>query len=149
MWQNLWQTIQSLSGITALVGTYLIILSYERQHIFDKVRQKGIRTEGVVTRLNENPSNKEGWTAGGGKAPVVEFHTVNGHYVYASTTYQQPTPYEVGQKVDIWYIFYKSRRDMALADDVPGDTPKKLYWWGVILCGISYPMVFLKLQNFF
>lgn len=149
MIQTLYQYLLSMSGIIALVGTYMIIIGYTRNGFFENVRLKGIKTEGIVIALNQNPGSFYGGEEGDGFAPVVEFTTINGTHRHVSTIYKNPTPYIVGQKVNIWYYSYKSRREMALEDDAPGDMPQNLFKWGILLCGIGYPLIYLKINQLF
>ncbi|MEZ4901257.1 MAG: hypothetical protein R2822_05585 [Spirosomataceae bacterium] len=51
----------------------------------------------------------------------------------------------MGQKVRIWYKFYKSKRDVALADETPGNLPKTLFRWGLVFCLLGYPFMIRKL----
>ena len=127
-----------LSGM-ALIGTYCLILAYEKQHEIEKVLTKGIKTLGIVTEIRQDPSGIAG------DAPVVDFTTQNGAYKHFSRTYAMPSAYKVGQQVEIWYYHYKSIRLAALADDKPGSLPKTLFQWGIILCLLSYPVIIRRL----
>ncbi len=129
-----------LSGMT-FVGTYCLILSYQKQHEIKRTLTKGIRTTGIVTEIRENPSGK------GGKAPVVEFTYPNGTYRHVSFTYRSPCHYSIGQKVDIWYKFERTYKYTALADDDPGKLPKILLRWGIILCLLTYPEIIRRLAG--
>ncbi|MFN0216499.1 MAG: DUF3592 domain-containing protein [Saprospiraceae bacterium] len=123
-----------LSGM-ALIGTYCLILAYEKQHEIEKVLTRGIKTLGTVTEMRQDASENAG------EAPVVDFTTQNGSYKHFSTTYAMPSAYKVGQQVEIWYYHYKSIRLAALADDKPGNLPKTLFRWGIILCILTYPVI--------
>jgi hypothetical protein len=149
MFQTIVHYLMSMSGIIALMGTYMIILGYTRNAMYDNVRKKGIKTEGTVVKMLSRPESTYPGGKPAGYAPVVEFTTINGHYTHVSPTYRNPSPYHVGQKVDIYYKFYKSIHEMALEDDVPDDLPKKLFLCGLLFCGIGYPMVYYKLQLLF
>ena len=131
-----------LSG-AALIGTYCLILAYEKQHEIEKVLTKGIKTLGTVTEMRQDPSGNAG------DAPVVDFATQNGSYKHFSTTYTMPTPYKVGQQVDIWYYHYKSIRLAALADDKTGSLPKTLFRWGIVLCILTYPEIIRRMITLF
>lgn len=132
-----------LLTIFAFVGTYCLILSYEKQHEIEKVLKRGIRTTGTVVEIRQDPSGNAG------AAPTVEYITQNGRHRHVSTTYASPSPYRVGQQVEVWYKTNKSNRISALADDKPGNLPKKLLRWGIVLCLLSYPAVILRLKTLF
>jgi hypothetical protein len=53
----------------ALIGTYCLILAYEKQHEIEKVFTKEIKTLGTVTEMRQDPSGNAG------DAPVVDFTT--------------------------------------------------------------------------
>ncbi len=128
-------------GIATLVGTYCLILAYQKQHEIQNVLSKGIRTTGTVAEILQDPSGN------GGGAPVIEFDYPNGSYRHYSNTYVSPCAYSVGQKVEIWYLFYKSSQKAALPDEEPGTLPKTLLKWGIVLCLLTYPGVLLRLTN--
>jgi hypothetical protein len=121
-----------LSGM-AMIGTYCLILAYQKQHEIEKILTKGIKTLGTVTEMYQDPSGNAG------EAPVVDYANQNGSYRHVSGTYAMPAAYKIGQQVDIWYYHYKSIRLAALADDKPGNLPKTLFRWGIILCLLTYP----------
>lgn len=129
--------------IMALIGTYCFILAYEKQHVIERVLKNGIETEGTVIEIRHDPSNPSGQEV----APVVDFNTPNGSHRHYSTTYTATNTYHVGQKVRIWYKFYKSKRDVALPDEKPGNLPKTLFRWGIVLCLLSYPEIIRRLST--
>ena len=131
-----------LSGL-AFIGTYCLILAYQKQHEIEKVLTKGIKTLGTVTEMRQAPFGNQG------EAPVVEFTTQNGSYKHFSTTYTSPSAYKLGQQVEIWYYHYKSIRLAALADDKPGKLPKILLCWGIVLCLLSYPEIIRRMITLF
>ncbi|MBK9256509.1 MAG: hypothetical protein IPM42_13560 [Saprospiraceae bacterium] len=144
------QNILATSGpILALIGTYCFILSYSKAHEIEHTIRKGRIAEGTVIELQDNPADLHLNTKLRRKAPLVDFHSHIGWHQYQSITYRDPSPYQVGQKVQIYYYFYKSRREFALADDEPGTLPKTLLKWGIIFCIIGYPILFGKLGGFF
>ncbi len=128
-------------GIVTLVGTYCLILSYQKQHEIQTVLSKGIKTTGTVVEIRQDPSGNSG------DAPVVEFNYPNGSYRHYSTTYVLPCAYSVGQQVEIWYLFRKSNRTAALSDDQPGTLPKTLLKWGILLCLLSYPEIIRRMAT--
>jgi hypothetical protein len=131
----------SMISIFALVGTYCFILAYDRQHYIQRVLQKGIETEGTVIEIRRNPGSLFSKVDGEGEAPVVDFTFANGTHRHYSTTYTTPCPYKIGQKVRICYLFYKSKREVALSDEETGNSPKILFTWGIVLCLLSYPEI--------
>lgn len=142
--------ILSAAGpLLSLIGTYLLILSYSKNNEIAHTLSKGRVTEGTVIQLTENPDDLDLMTKLRAKAPLVEFHTNIGWHRYQSSTYKDPSPYHVGQKVQIYYYFYKSRREMALADDEPGTLPKTLLKWGIIFCAVGYPVLLSKMSGLF
>lgn len=130
-------------SVMALIGTYCLILAYEKQHEIEKVLTKGIKTLGTVTEMRQD------LLGNGGEAPVVDFTTQNGSYKHVSTTYTYPSPYKMGQKVEIWYYHYKSIRLAALADDKPGNLPKTLLRWGIVFCVLTYPEIIRRMLMLF
>jgi hypothetical protein len=133
----------SVVGIAALVGTYCLILAYERQHAIENTLLKGQVAIGTVIEIRTNPD------PAGGEAPVVDFNTPNGSHRHYSTTYLSPCAYKVGQKVQIWYKFYKSNRAVALPDDQPGKQPRVFFVCGVVLCLLTYPEIIRRLFTMF
>jgi hypothetical protein len=127
-----------LSGL-AFIGTYCLILSYQKKHEKNKILTRGIKTLGTIIEIRPDPSGKEG------EAPVVEYTTQNGSYRHFSTTYVWPTAYKVGQQVDIWYYHYKSIRSATLADDTSGTLPKVLLRWAIVLCIFTYPEIIRRM----
>lgn len=125
------------------IGTFCLILAYQKKHEIEQVLKNGTRTVGTVIEIRPDPSGK------GGEAPVVDLKIPNGSHRHYSTTYASPSPYKVGQQVDIWYKINKTNRTVALADDTPGNLPKILFWAGVVLCLLSYPELIRRLMGFF
>ncbi|MCP1382788.1 DUF3592 domain-containing protein [Runella salmonicolor] len=132
--------------LLAFIGTYLLIIAYDKSKIVERVKSKGIKTVGTVVEIRQNPGELFGSKEGEGQAPVVDFVTNNGSHRHYSTHYQTPCPYQVGQKVEVWYYFYKSIREVLLADEGAGTLPKTLFRWGIALCLISYPFLIKKLM---
>lgn len=139
----------TIGPILSLIGTYCFILSYTKFHEVEHTIKKGKMAVGTVIVLRDDPDYIPSDLAFRGKAPVVEFRTQNGLYQHFSTTYRKNSPYKVGQKVKIHYYFYKSRHEMALGDDEHGTLPKTLLKWGIVLCGIGYPILLSKLCGLF
>ena len=129
-----------LLSVMAFIGTYCLIIAYEKQHEIEKILTKGIKTFGIVTELRQDPSSQQG------VAPVVDFTTQNGTYRHFSTTYTLSSAYQVGQQVEIWYYHYKSIRLATLADDKTGNLPKVLLYWGVVLCLLTYPEIIRRMM---
>lgn len=142
-------TLTSLAPFLSLIGTYCFILSYSKSNEIAHTLSKGKVAEGTVIKMREDPHYLPSDMEYRGVAPVVEFRTVNGLYQHFSTTYRKNSPYEVGQTVKIHYYHYKSRREMALADDETGTLPKTLLKWGIIFCAIGYPMILSRIGGLF
>lgn len=130
----------------AFIGTYLLIISYDKSKIVERVTSRGIKTEGTVIEIRQNPGSLFSSKEGEGKAPVVDFTTTNGSHRHYSTDYQTPTPYHVGQKVEVRYYFYKSIREVILANEGVGTLPKTLFRWGIAFCLIGYPFIIRKMM---
>jgi hypothetical protein len=120
----------------ALIGTYLLILAYSKQHLPERVKKRGIETEGTIVEIR-----KEGLE----EFLVVDFTYTSCSNSHFSNKYVYPSLYKVGQKVKIWYYFHKSNREVILEDEGIGNLPSKLYRWGFIICIISYPFLLYKL----
>ncbi len=131
----------SVFSFCALVGTYSLILAYQKQYEVERVLKYGIKTIGTVIEIRPDPSGKQG------DAPVVDFDYPNGSHRYFSTKYTSPCNYRVGQQVEIWYKFYKSNQDVVLPDDKPGNLPKRLLITGIIFCILSYPILFGRMLD--
>lgn len=142
---NPFHYLQQIMPLVALVGTYLLIIAYDKSKIVERVTSKGIKTEGTVIEIRKNPGDLFSSKEGEGEAPVVDFTTANGSHRHYSTHYQIHTTYHVGQKVEVRYYFYKSIREVLLAHEDAGTLPKTLFRWGIALCLISYPFLFRKL----
>jgi hypothetical protein len=137
--------ILQLMPLLAFIGTYLLIIAYDKSKIVERVTSKGVKTEGTVVEIRQNPGSLFSSKDGEGEAPVVDFVTYNGSHRHYSTDYQTPTPYHVGQKVEVRYYFYKSIREVILANEGAGTLPKTLFRWGLALCLIGYPFLIKKL----
>ncbi len=129
----------------AIVGTFMLIHAYSASHLVERVKSRGIETKGTVIEIRQNSGSLFSVNEGKGEAPVVNFAAQNGTYIHYSTNYTTPCPYKVGQKVKIWYYFYKSRREIVLTDDNAGRLPQTLFCLGIVLCIISYPFLIKKL----
>ena len=135
------QFISPASGILAFIGTYLIIISNAKKNEIYHTIPKGNCTEGSVVEMKSK--EEKGLQK---QAPVVAFNTANGFFHQKSNTYQNPSPYKVGQKVKIYYYIYKSRYEFALEDDTSGTLPGTLLKWGIIFCVLGYPIILMKLN---
>lgn len=131
--------------LLAFIGTYLLIIAYDKSKIVERVTAKGIKTEGTVVEIRRDPGSLFDSKEGEGAAPVVDFVTNNGSHRHYSTHYQTPCPYQVGQKVEVRYYFYKSIREVLLANEGAGTLPKTLFRWGIALCLIGYPFLIKKM----
>lgn len=140
--------LQAMPAV-ALVGTYLLILAYDRMHLVERVKAKGIETEGTVVEIRRNPGGLFSSTEGEGDAPVVDFVTNWGTHKHYSTNYAIPCPFKVGEKVKVWYYFNKSRQEVVLEEAETDTLPHTLRTWGIILCLLSYPFVVKKLMLLF
>lgn len=137
--------ILQLMPLLAFIGTYLLIIAYDKSKIVERVTSKGIKTEGTVVEIRQDPGPLFGSKEGEGAAPVVDFITNNGSHRHYSTQYQMPTPYYVGQKVEVRYYFYKSIREVLLPNEDAGTLPKTLFRWGIVMCLLGYPFILKKL----
>lgn len=131
--------------LVAFIGTYLLIIAYDKSKIVERVMSKGLKAEGTVVEIRQDPGLLFGSGESKGSAPVVDFVFPNGSHRHYSTHYQTPTPYYVGQKVEVRYYFYKSIREVLLADEDAGTLPKTLFRWGLVMCLLGYPFLLRKL----
>lgn len=136
------QLLSGLPPLLALIGTYCLILAYEKQHRVERVLSKGQKTIGRVVEIRPNQSRD-------GEMVVVDFQTPNGSHRHFSTDYIPVSPYKVGQEVEIWYKFYKSNRAAALPDELPDKRAKAMFRWGIILCISGIPFLIRKLLLLF
>ncbi len=136
---NIIETITKVLPAFALVGTYLLIMAHDRKNLPERVKKNGIETEGIITEISQNNTDSE--------TLVVDFSYPNGSYRHVSNQNTNLTSYKVGQKVKVWYYFYKSKREVIMEGEGVGDSPSKLYRWGIIICLISYPFMIIKLLN--
>ncbi|MEZ4942124.1 MAG: hypothetical protein R3D58_14690 [Saprospiraceae bacterium] len=139
-------TLMQVMPVFAIIGTFLLILAYDRKNLVERVKSKGIEAEGTVVEMRQNPGSLFSAVEGEGEAPVVDFTTDWGTHRHYSTHYMTASPYNVGQKVKLWYYFYKSRRDVALETDPIGILPPGLFRWGVLFCLLGYPFLLKKLM---
>jgi len=140
--------LQAMPAV-ALVGTYLLILAFDKAHLVERVKARGIETEGTVVEIRRNPGGLFSSKEGEGEAPVVDFITNGGTHKHYSKNYATPCPFKVGEKVKVWYYFHKSRREVALAEAETDTLPHTLRKWGIILCLLSYPFLVKKLMLLF
>lgn len=116
------------SGAILLIGVLLAAWSWNRMHLVSRLLKNGSRTKGIVVELRDENEGMPDHAAGSGKAPVVEYTTISGNVLrHISTSYKSPSPYHVGQEVDIWYRNYKSIREATLADDQPDPFLKTIF----------------------
>ena len=135
-------TASQIAWFSVVAGCLLLAHSHNRRYYISNLLKRGIKTEGKVVELRKDPGALPDGREGKGYAPVVEYATVSGNVLkHFSSTYRQTSPYKVGQTVPIWYINYKSIREAALADDEPGDLPKKLFIAGLLLLIIGVPFI--------
>lgn len=142
-------SISPYFSVLAFIGTYCLILAYDRSKMPDRVKKRGQKTEGTVIEIRRNPGPLFSSQEGEGYAPVVEFETPWGNHRHFSIYYQTPSPYQVGQKVQVGYYFYKSIREVLLDGEENEPTSPVLYIWGICLCLLGYPFVFIKLLDLF
>jgi hypothetical protein len=142
-------TISPYFSVLAIIGTYCLILAYDRAKMPERVKKRGQLAEGTVVEIRRNPGPIFGSQEGEGFAPVVEFATSSGNHRHFSTHYQTPSPYQVGQKVQVGYYFYKSIREVLLDGEENQPSSPTLLICGVCLCLLGYPFVFIKLLGLF
>lgn len=140
-------SISPYLSVLAVIGTYCLIIYYDRSKMPDRVRNRGLRAEGTVVEIRQNPGPIFGSQKGEGYAPVVEFNYPNGSHRHFSTYYQTPCPYEVGQKVQLGYYFYKSIREVLLDGEENQPQSPTLLIWGICFCLLGYPFVVIKLLD--
>ena len=140
-------SISPYLSVLALIGTYCLIIYYDRSKMPDRVKKRGLRAEGTVIEIRPNPGPIFGSQKGEGYAPVVEFETAWGNHRHNSTYYQQPCPFQVGQKVQVGYYFYKSIREVLLDGEENQPQSPTLFIWGICFCLLGYPFVFIKLLD--
>lgn len=140
-------SISPYLSVLAVVGTYCLIIYYDRSKMPERVKKRGLRAEGTVVEVRRNPGPIFGSQEGEGYAPVVEFYYPNGSHRHFSTYYQTPCPYEVGQKVQLGYYFYKSIREVLLDGEENQPQSPTLLIWGICFCFLGYPFVVIKLLD--
>jgi len=138
-----------IAGISAVVGFLLLAHSHNRKYFIKDILKNGFKTEGTVVEISRNPGPLFG-KEGEGFAPVVQYTNNSGNVLkHHSQTYRTPCKYELGQIIDIWFIHYKSRREAALADDQPGDLPRKLFIAGLLLLLLAAPKIVVGMFGLF
>jgi len=144
------EIINSISpyvSILALIGTYCLIVAYDRSKMPERLRKRGQVAEATVTEILRNPGPLFSSQEGEGYAPVVEFEAHGSIQRHTSTNYQQPSPHQVGQKVVVRYYFYKSIREVLIDGDEASTASPKLLVWGICLCLVGYPFIIIKLMD--
>ncbi len=139
-------TYNDIAPFLLIVGVVLFIYGINREGAIKKILSHGQKTIGKVIELRQDPTKSLSNQSNIGLAPVVEYSTVSGNTLqHVSTTYREPCRYTKGESVDIWYINYKSIREAALIDDVPGQTPKKIRIIGFLLLLAGTPRLAIQL----
>ena len=141
----MFETISPYCTLLALVGTYCLIVYHDRVTLPERVRNIGRVAEGTVVELRRQPGAASGTLEGPGLAPVVEFQVSWGKYRHMSVNFQQPCPFQVGQKVGVRYHFYKSIQEVLLDEETPPAAPAALLKLGLALCGLAYPLLAIRL----
>lgn len=142
------ETLNSISpylSVLAFIGTYCIIIYFNNAKMPERVKNRGQVAEGTVIEIRRNPGPLFSSKEGEGYAPVVDFDYPNGSHRHFSTYYQTPSPYQVGQKVQVAYYFYKSIREVVLEGEENQPQSPTLLIWGIGLCLLGYPFVLIKL----
>lgn len=130
-----------------LIGAVLLIFAHQKSNEIEHTLSKGQVADGLVIELRDESGNKIESDTNHPVAPVVRFQTINGIYIHYSSTFQNPSPYKIGQSVKIYYYIYKSNRQFALEDDQTGLLPGKLFRWGIVCCAIGFPFIVRKLSK--
>lgn len=132
-------------SVLAIVGTYCIIIYYNRAQMPARVKKWGKKAEGTVVEIRRNPGPLFSSQEGEGYAPVVDFEYPNGSHRHFSTYYQTPCPYQVGQKVELQYYFSKSIREVLMDGEENQPISPTLLILGIGLCLLGYPFIVIKL----
>lgn len=130
-----------------LIGAFLLIFAHQKNNEIAHTISKGQVADGLVIELRDESGNNIESYNNHPVAPVVRFQTINGIYIHYSSTYQNPSPYKIGQTVKIYYYIYKSISHFALEDDQVGLLPGKLFRWGIVCCSIGFPFIVMKLAK--
>lgn len=133
---NFLATISYYLPVLAPIGTYLLILAHSKKHLPERVKKNGIESEGTVVEVRKNGRNEY---------LVVDFAHRHGTFKHFSNEFASTSPFRVGQKVKLWYYFYKSINEVVVEGEDVGNLPAKFYRWGIIFCIIGYPFVLSKL----
>ncbi|MBK8968311.1 MAG: hypothetical protein IPM36_16920 [Lewinellaceae bacterium] len=48
-------TLMQVMPVFAIIGTFLLILAYDRKNLVERVKSKGIEAEGTVVEMRQNP----------------------------------------------------------------------------------------------
>ena len=145
----MFSSISAACTVLALVGTYCLIVYHDIANMPRRVRRIGRVAEGTVVELRRDPQAAVGAQQGQGLAPVVEFEYAGGshRHRHMSVNYQQPCPFQVGQKVVVRFHFYKSIREVLLDGEQPPVAPRSLQKWGMVMCALAYPVLAIRLLN--
>lgn len=139
--------LTNYAGIMVVAGGLMMAWSWDQKTLTARILRRGIRTRGKVIELQDAPARSVPLAS---KAPIVEYTASSGYKVrHVSATYQSPSPYVVGQEVDIWYQHYKSRRESALADDRPNPAIDRIFRLGLLLAGIGMALIAPRLSGLF
>lgn len=135
---------------SATIGLVLLFLAWQQWQYYPNILKNGKETGGTVIEMHRDPGAIWRNQEGDGEAPIVEFVDHEGRtHRHVSGTYQWPSHYKVGQKVRVWYIIHKSRREFALADDSRGSTPANLLKIGLLALLLGAPELWKRLSGFF
>ena len=126
-------------GLFALLGTIFLIVAYYTWQSTKRIKETGIKTQGLVvgTRYNED---SQGRTTSS-QAPVVQFTTVTGKpMTYYSTTYTSPPSFDVGETVTLWYL--PDNPQEVILEGIDGwILPAVFGFLGLVFSLIGYPLL--------
>ncbi|MCB0631019.1 MAG: DUF3592 domain-containing protein [Saprospiraceae bacterium] len=128
--------------ILCICGTIFAIIAIREYRSSGVIVRTGIQTKGVVVEMERRPRKVGENTTPNSFAPVVLFLNETGtQHKYYSQLYTAIPTYEIGQKVDIWYLPDEPQKATLNGGDA-WVLPLVFGLFGGIMCLIGYPWLF-------
>jgi Protein of unknown function (DUF3592) len=132
----------AVCAMFVIAGTLFAVIAYREWRNVGRIIKMGEETQGVVIEMYRRPRKVGETGTPNSFAPVVLFTTNKGEQrKYYSTMYSTNNTYQVGQKVDIWYLPDEPEKASLKGADA-WILPVVFGIFGGVMCLIGYPWLF-------